>query len=141
MVTLTAPVRDRTRRPQRVCPRCASALIITYDEPECLPCGYVDYKYVPPTPIGKKSLMSAGTRFVLRYVGDSSRLTETLVNVQLKRLRHRIVYAVSCPFCKGEMEQSSLSGKRRELREERYKCSVGHRISLIPNRDGRMGWK
>ena len=62
-------------------------------------------------------------------------------HVQLRRQRNKVVYGVTCPFCGSEMEQSSLSGKRREIREERYRCPLGHRISLIPKRDGNMGWK
>ena len=66
---------------------------------------------------------------------------ETLIHAQLRRIRNRIVYDVTCPFCESEMEQSSLSGKRREIREERYKCPDGHRISLIPNKQNIMGWR
>ena len=124
------------------CPRCQASLIITYHEPECLQCGYVYYSYTPPTTIIKtKSLMSSTTRFVFRYIGDSPHLMETLIHAHLERIRNRIVYAVTCPFCQAEMEQSSLSGKRREIREERYKCPDGHRISLIPNKQHIMGWR
>ena len=142
MVTLSAAVTTtRTRAPHQACPRCTASMILIYDEPECLQCGYADYTYTPPTPIGPKSLMSTGTRFVFRYTGDSRNLSETLVHVQLRRQRNKVVYGVTCPFCESEMEQSSLSGKRREIREERYRCPQGHRISLIPKRDGNMGWK
>ncbi|MCY4653056.1 MAG: hypothetical protein OXC95_07815 [Dehalococcoidia bacterium] len=114
---------------------------MTYNEPECLQCGFVDYKYVSPTPISAKNLMSSATRFVFRYIGESPNLKETLVDVQLRRIRNRVVYAVTCPFCQSQMDQSSLSGKRREIREERYKCTQGHRVSLIPRKSGSMGWK
>ena len=130
----------RTRRRQ-ACPRCEASLIMTYNEPECIQCGFVDYKYVPPTPISAKNLMSSATRFVFRYIGDSQNLKETLVDVQLQRIRNRVVYEVTCPFCQSQMKQSSLSGKRREIREERYKCIQGHRVSLIPRKGGNMGWK
>ncbi len=85
--------------------------------------------------------MSAGTRSVLRYVGEFPTLSETLTQVKLVRLRNRVVYGVTCPFCGQAMTQSSLSGKRREAREERYKCSDGHRVSLTPGRNGALGWK
>jgi len=124
-----------------VCQRCESKMIITYEELECLLCGYVDYTYTPPVKIRSKSIVSTGTRYVLRYVGDSKKLSETLTYVQLRRLRNRVVFGVRCPFCETEMEQSSLSGKRREVREERYKCESGHRVSLLPKADGSMGWK
>ena len=141
MVTSSVPNIAVQTRTQQVCPRCEASLIKTYNEPECIQCGFVDYKYVPPTPITAKNLMSSATRFVFRYIGDSSNLKETLVYVRLHRIRNRIVYAVTCPFCQSQMDQSSLSGKRREIREERYKCVQGHRVSLIPRKSGSMGWK
>ena len=124
-----------------ICPRCDSDLVIGYHEPECLLCGFVDYTYTPIKRIGNKSIVSDGARYILRYVGDFASLSDTLTNVQLRRLRNRIVYGVECPFCAGQMEQSSLSGKRREVRQERYKCESGHRISLLPKKDGSLGWK
>ena len=145
MVISSAPATTTTTtsRPSvhERCPRCNGPLFITYYEPECLQCGFAHYQYKPPTKIGAKSLMSSGRRFVFRYVGDSPLLTERLVHTCLKRLRNRVVFAVTCPFCEVEMEQSSLSGKRREIREERYRCPDGHRISLIPLKDETMGWK
>ena len=87
--------------------------------------------------------MSSSTRYVFRYIGEAPLLAETLAHVQLRRLRNRIVFGVTCPFCDDEveMEQSSLSGKRKEIREERFQCHLGHRVSLIPRKDGSMGWK
>ena len=125
-----------------ICPRCESQLRINYDEPQCLQCGYVDYSYTPPNAHKRKrSLMSKGTQYVLRYTGVSEILSDTLTHVQLRRFRNRAIYLVSCPFCSKEMTQSSLSGKRREVREERYKCDEGHRISLLPSKNGSLGWK
>lgn len=135
-------VAPRPKVRELTCPRCDSQLRINYHEPECLQCGYVDYTYAPPTVSRKKkSIISAGTRYVLRYVGDFRSLSERLTYVQLKRVRNRVVFGVTCPFCEREMEQSSLSGKRREVREERYKCDDGHRVSLTPNANGSLGWK
>ncbi len=145
MVISPAPSTDANSQVKRSgCPRCEASLVSKYYEPQCLQCGYVDYTYTQPIQIGKKNLISAGTRFVFRYMGDSPTLSETLAHVQLRRLRNRIVFGVTCPFCvtnEVEMEQSSLSGKRKEIREERYRCPYGHRVSLIPRRDGSMGWK
>ena len=126
-----------------MCPRCEASLVSNYYEPQCLQCGYVDYTYTQPTRIGRKNLMSAATKYVFRYVGDAPKLTETLAHVQLQRLRNRVVFGVTCPLCVEdvEMEQTSLSGKRKEIREERYRCPDGHRVSLIPRKDGSMGWK
>lgn len=125
-----------------ICPRCESQLHINYGEPQCLQCGFVDYTYVSPNANKeKKSVLSTATRYVLRYTGDSNKLSETLTHVRLKRFRNRAIYQVTCPFCSLDMEQSSLSGKRREVREERYRCHHGHRISIIPTKDGSHGWR
>lgn len=136
------PKNEVSQPEELICPRCDSQLRINYDEPQCLQCGYVDYSYVPPNAHKRKrSLMSKGTQYVLRYTGSSKVLTDTLTHVQLQKFRNRAIYLVSCPFCHKEMTQSSLSGKRREVREERYKCDDGHRISLLPSRRGSLGWK
>jgi hypothetical protein len=124
------------------CPRCRARLRTVYHEPECLQCGYVDYDYVDEHPTnGRKSTVSTGTRYVLRYVGDFPSLVNTLTHTQLRRVGNRAVYHVGCPFCLKPMMQSSLSGKRREVREERYKCTEGHRVSLTPRKNGSLGWK
>jgi hypothetical protein len=127
---------------RKTCPRCETRLRISYYEPQCLQCGYVDYTYVPPDSGNvKKNILSTGTQYILRYVGVSPSLAETLAHVRLERLRNRAVYGVNCPFCEKRMEQSSLSGKRREVREERFKCAEGHRVSLTPGRNGHLGWR
>ena len=124
------------------CPRCEARLRTIYHEPECLQCGYVDYGSTEEQPVnGRKSIVSTGTRYVLRYVGDFPPLANTLTHIQLRRSGNRAVYHVGCPFCRRPMEQSSLSGKRREVREERYKCTQGHRVSLTRRKNGSLGWK
>ena len=122
------------------CPRCEARLRIAYFEPECLQCGYVNYEY-RATNGYKKTIINSGTRYVLRYVGEFTSLAETLAHVKLRRVRNRVVYGVRCPFCGMGMIQTSLSGKRREVREERYKCDEGHRLSLAPGNNGNLGWK
>ena len=143
IVDNTQVVEGAPAKRELICPRCDSQLRINYDEPQCLQCGYVDYAYVPPDAHRRKeNMMTSGTRYVLRYTGAFENLTDTLTHVQLRRFRNRAIYLVSCPFCHAEMTQSSLSGKRREVREERYKCELGHRISLIPSKkNGSLGWK
>ena len=136
----TTTTRANTRVQER-CPRCKGPLVITYYEPECLQCGYAHYEYTPPTAIGPKSQLSSGRNYIFRYVGDFPKMSERLVYSRLERLRNRVVQVPTCPFCESEMEQSSLSGKRREIREERYRCPDGHRISLIPLNDETTGWK
>lgn len=138
------PIPGIITRPARKaqCPRCCDTLVKGFNEPECLQCGYVDYGYVDRSRSARPTnLVSAGTRYVLRYVGDSQGLMETLAYVQAVRLRNRAVYEVECPFCSCTMEQSSLSGKRRDIREERFKCEQGHRVSLTPGKNHSLGWK
>ena len=137
----TRPSTNETVTAYRItCPRCEARLRASYFEPQCLQCGYVDYAHRPSNE-AKKNVVNSGTRYVLRYVGDFPALGNTLAHIQLHRLRNRVVYGVNCPFCNRSMIQTSLSGKRREVREERYKCLEGHRVSLTPKRDGGLGWK
>ena len=125
-----------------VCPRCESPLYLNYDEPQCIQCGYVDYRYVPPDAHKKKrSLVSMGTRFVLRYRGMAKALSDTLAHVQVRRRRNKVIFLISCPFCNSEMTLAAVSGKRREMREEMYKCRSGHRIALLPSLNGMLGWR
>ncbi len=123
-----------------ICPRCEAQLRINFDEPQCLQCGYVDYGYVPPQKKERKDPFN-GNRHILRYTGEFKNLKDTLTHVELRRFRNRAIYLVCCPFCNKEMTQTSLSGKRREVREERYKCAQDHRISLTPSKNGSLGWK
>lgn len=122
------------------CPRCGAHLRKGYFEPECLQCGFQDYSRTPING-ATKSLISSATRYILRYVGDFAALSNTVTHIKLHRVRNRVEYIVTCPFCARNMVQTSLSGKRREVREERYKCSDGHRVSLTPVRAGGLGWK
>ena len=124
------------------CVRCNSRMLMGYDEPQCLNCGYADYSYSQtPKPDSEKSIVSTATRFVVRYSGDSPAFDETLAHVRVIRIRNRVAFAVKCPFCEKGMDQSSLSGKRPDVREQRYKCSDGHRVSLIPGKNGMLRWK
>ena len=136
----SAPRSTERTQPLVDCQRCGARLTMGYDEPECLVCGFSDYSYTSVTTRGQ-SLIGSATRYVLRYVGDFPTLTQTLAHVKLKRVRNRVVYDVNCPFCDKTMDQSSLSGKRPEVREQRYKCSDGHRVSLVPRKKGMLGWR
>ena len=138
----TDPVVGVARSEVLVCPRCDARLMIGYDEPQCLQCGHADYTNMyAKAPKNERGVISTATRYVLRYVGDFSSLSDTITHVRLVRLRNRAVYAVKCPFCSSEMDQSSLSGKRPEVREQRYRCLDGHRVSLVPSGNGMLGWR
>ena len=137
-IAVAEPAR-RTHSPT-ACERCGTRLVMGYDEPECITCGWSDYS---KTKVKSRSdnVLSAATRFILRYVGDFPTLAHTLVHVRLVRSGNRAVFAVACPFCRQQMEESSLSGRRPDLREQRYKCVDGHRISLVPVKGSLFGWR
>ncbi len=135
-------------QPLTNCYRCGTRLVMGYDEPECMSCGWVDYSQTTASSASSNgassngaSIISAATKYVLRYCGDFSNLAGTLVYARVVRIRNRVAYAVHCPFCDQVMEQSSLSGKRPDAREQRYKCSLGHRVSLVPAKRGMLGWR
>lgn len=124
------------------CARCGARIVMGYDEPECITCGWVDYSYtkIKTTPNGP-NLISTATKYVLRYCGDFPKLAETLTYAKVVRIRNRVGYDVNCPFCNEIMEQSSLSGKRPDAREQRFRCTEGHRVSLVPTKRGMIGWR
>lgn len=134
---LEAPVRSRNK-----CPRCSGFIHWGYEEPGCLQCGYVDY-FSPPQRTTSKStsILNKGTEYILRYKGDSECLAEILTIVKVVRIKNRVTFALNCPFCGVRMEQASMSGHRKEIKEERFKCPTGHRVSLIPSEEGVVGWK
>lgn len=140
--TEIVPSRVVDEETPKKCARCNAPLFMGYYEPECLKCGYADYGYNSDSSSKKqKNIVSSATKSHLRYVGDFPNLSDKLVLVKLVRLRNRAVYAVACPFCQRSMMRSSLSGKRPNVREERYRCTDGHRVSLMPGRNGSLGWK
>jgi hypothetical protein len=128
--------------PPTLCRRCDTRLMRGYDEPQCPTCSYVDYSQtLVDARVRARCIISSATLYVLRYVGDFPSLSDTLTHVKLIRVRNRVTYAVNCPFCDRAMDQSSLSGKRPDVREQRYKCMDGHRVSLVPRKNGALGWK
>ncbi len=124
------------------CTRCHARLVNIFDEPQCPVCGWADYSKIPELTRGT-GILSSATRFVVRYAGESRTLGETLADVRVVRVRNRVAYEVNCPFleCQKTMEQTSLSGKRPEVREQRFRCTDGHRVLLVPGKNGMLGWK
>ena len=135
--TLQASVKTRNK-----CPRCSGFIHWSYEEASCLQCGYVDY-FSPPqrTTPKSNSILNKGTEYILRYKGDSECLAEILTIVKVVRIKNRVTFDLDCPFCGVRMEQASMSGHRKEIKEERFKCPTGHRVSLIPSDEGVVGWK
>jgi hypothetical protein len=128
---------------QSICPRCDAALVINYDECQCLYCGYVDYSYEPPQPeTAKKSIVNTATLWVVRYKGNSEALNKSVIHVKLERNGYCVAYKVNCPYCKGRMHKSSRrSSRRMEKREERHKCTNGHIVTLTWSGSGDLAWK
>ena len=126
--------------PGASCPRCNTRLRLSYDELECLGCGYVDYEYSPERR-PKTGVVGSATRYVVRYTGDSLDLSDTVTHVQLRFVRNRLGYGVQCPFCGIPMSPSLLSRRRGSAGEERYTCAAGHRVSLTKGDNGVVGWK
>ena len=125
-----------------LCPKCSSIIVKSYYEPQCLQCGYVDYS----TPLKKiaspgNTVVGSATRYMVRYKGHSENFKEKLAHVKVVREKNRIIFNVDCPFCETSMEQTSLSGKRKDLREERFKCNQGHRVSLLPSKKSGITWR
>ena len=92
-IAVAEPAR-RTHAPP-ACERCGTRLVLGYDEPECIACGWSDYS---KTPVKSRSdhVLGAATRHILRYAGDFSTLTHILVHVRPRkvgqpgRLRRRL---------------------------------------------------
>ncbi len=103
-------------------------------------CGYVDYSYTPRVSAGK-SIVAAGTQFLVRYIGKFPAMKERLVHVRVMRGTGAAKIRPHCPFCRLSMEMVLFVGKRKTLAEDRYACEQGHRISLLRGPNGDMGWK
>ena len=135
------------------CPRWGEQLRMGM-EPECF-CGYADYDYTAPVvQKEERSILSSGTALILRYSGEFPALADKLCKTQRVRkpgpsaspefgqyLSGRTIWEPECPFCGQTMWQTSLSGKRRDLAEERYMCSDGHRVSLVSDEQGNLTWE
>lgn len=124
------------------CPRCFTLLWTTaYGEPECLLCGYVNYRYVSPTN-GKVSLLSTATTFVVRYVGDVPALADMLTQVKCHRVKNSLRYAVNCPWCHETMQLLVAAGKKKDRSMSRHECSLRHRINFRPIESALgLGWE
>lgn len=154
--------------PLAKCPRCHARLFTCREllESNCFYCGFADYSapILPPGEI-KGGFRSLARVFFIRYKkkevtkwgyqesvfnkGFPLRLRMTTKALETGKVGNtdssKIILIPTCPFdgCGDEMAASSLSGKRRDRREERYKCPAGHRISLFiyNNPDAQDFWQ
>ena len=107
--TTLTEVKSIKNSAQLLCPKCSSAIVKTYYEPQCLQCGYVDYS----TPLEKiespgSTVVGSATRYMVRYKGHSDNFKDKLAHVKVVRQKNRIIFDVNCPFCESSMEQTSL---------------------------------
>ena len=80
-------------------------------------------------------------RYVLTYAGRLPAMSEMLAHVEVTEHHKRAVYEVSCPFCMKPMARAPQAEKLEEDYEQKYRCRVGHRLSLMPNNGRLPGWK
>ena len=136
----------KIRKP--TCPRCNNRLQQNFAdmEPKCVACGFVDYTFIPKISVGK-SILQTATEYYIRYNGTYDYLKETTVHVKTIRIGNangsgRLENKPNCPFCEGSMESLSLSGKRKDKIEARFKCASDHRISLFMGSErSEMSWR
>ncbi len=140
--TNLSEVKSLSKKDKLHCPKCSSTIVKTYYEPQCLQCGYVDYSSeLDKIESPGSTVVGSATRYMVRYKGHSENFKDKLTHVKVIRIKNRIVFDVNCPFCDSSMEQTSLSGKRKDLREERFKCDQGHRVSLVPAKKNGIAWR
>ena len=124
-----------------VCPRCDNGMVVVYDELDCMICGYVDYSWTPPSARPRRLNRGAEVRFRLPYVGSFKSMQGNVILARLDRTTTKQALDISCPFCGNCMEQTSLTCSGKGVREERYICDQNHRISLMRDREGGLGWR
>ena len=144
--------------PARACPRCSSApLLSNFDETKCVHCGYVEYALTDgheqtaaesnaDESIDIASQPFRATTYAVRYAGAFEQQKGKIVFVtayaEPNQKKRDALLRVQCPFCMDSdsdsdsdspamMSPASLSGKRRRMNEQRYRCDLGHRLSLL----------
>ena len=151
-----APASDADAH-SRACPRCDSTPLLThFDETSCIHCGYVEYSLRDgheqtaaesnaDESIDIASQPFRATTYAVRYAGafpeQKGKLIYVTAYAEPNQTKRDALLRVKCPFCAGEgdgeggettiMSPASLSGKRRRLNEARFRCDLGHRLSLL----------
>ena len=138
---MVAVTQITTERQRLACPRCESDLVAVYDELDCLICGYVDYSWKPVSMQPQRVDKGDNVRFRLPYIGDFQSMKGNFISVRLDRTTTKQPLEVSCPFCGIKMEQTSLTCSGNGARVERFICSQRHRVNLIRDCDGGLGWR
>ena len=80
--------------------------------------------------VGDRKLLTPGARGIIR--DDRGRILF---------IRRRDNDQWGLPAGLMELDETVYDALCREVREERYKCNSGHRVSLCPNGKGDIGWK
>ena len=80
------------------------------------------------------------TQHVIQYGGGLRALTETSIYGKVARRGNSAGFDIPCPFCSQATEEVSLSGKRREGKERRFKCADGHGVLVRESSNGMYVW-
>lgn len=140
----------------RMCHRCDSDTWTTdnsYENfPQCLQCGYVDYKKDIPKAKGAKGIMK-GNVFPLYYSGINSNLKGKILHITVTNGTSRDMDSIwytkitgVCPFCKETLsiDRSKrgvpIRSKKRsgEYKAYRFICVSRHRVYI--DLEGEMSW-
>jgi hypothetical protein len=143
--------RDQRRKPRArpitptklsLCPRCGGRMVRGYEEPLCPACGFSDYQNPAKatTRTGRQNFLSSGTRYIVRYIGSYIQMKRKVIFVRSVHRELTHSFSVRCPFCEESMVENSESCHLPRNREMRYFCSFGHRVSLVLDKTGLIGW-
>ena len=130
-----------------MCPRCrAHSIRVTYEEPSCLSCGWVDYTTAAESDEGHRRLtrdrLLAPRGYSVAYVGTTSKLLPMRVRVVLRPGTRGP--SPICPWDGEVMEPAggAYSHKAKGVRQVWFACLTdGHRILLFKDQlDDATGW-
>lgn len=120
-----------------ICAKCGNARLSFTDRGEsrefaCAICGWTAYEDLP------RPVRVFAVR--VRYAGLYPEMRGRVVDVAYRKRSGfgatKLLEIPSCPFCGKDMTQQSMSGKRKNWSERRFRCASQHFISLFGRRGG-----
>ncbi len=136
-MTSTAPASIETFT--GTCPRCDAELYTNYGEPQCLPCGYVDYRAAREDPESSDA-RPMRLAYRCRYVGLTPALKDRTMSYHYGG-PEGVALIPACPWCLTDMTPVSLTGMRKSTRDLRFVCPVDHRITVLGAKGAVEGWR
>lgn len=133
----------------RGCKRCGGDLNLNGDYPSCLQCGAEDYA----RPLRKPRVPAEqldGRVYRLRYLGASAACRDRIVSVTLGRWTAvdadgGSAMRARCPFAgctdRQPMAWQSEGRTNSGIHFGRHECSMGHRVKVLSDKDGLLGWE